>query len=89
MKKSIDKIAAKSMMALWEYDWRGNIRELENFIERAVILSRGPELELPLSELVERKRSEAMIAAKDATTLEEAEREHILRTLKDTKSVIA
>ena len=88
MKKSIDKIAAKSMMALWEYDWRGNIRELENFIERAVILSRGPELELPLSELVERKRSEAMIAAKDATTLEEAEREHILRTLKDTKWVI-
>ena len=64
------------------------MRELENFIERAVIISSGSELQPPLAELVQRKRSEAMIAANDATTLEEAEREYILRTLKDTKWVI-
>jgi formate hydrogenlyase transcriptional activator len=84
MKKSIEKIAAKAMDALSEYDWPGNVRELENFIERAVILSRGSELELPLSELSARSKPPAVISADNFITLEEAEREHILRTLKDT-----
>jgi formate hydrogenlyase transcriptional activator len=88
MKKQIDTIPAAAMKSLSEYNWPGNVRELENFIERAVIISSGSELQPPLAELVQRKRSAAMIAANDATTLEEAEREHILRTLKDTKWVI-
>ena len=54
MKKPIDTIPSKAMTALTEYHWPGNVRELENFVERAVILSRGVELQLPLSELRQR-----------------------------------
>ena len=63
------------------------IRELENFIERAVILSPGPDPRVPLSEL---KRSlESPPASFDSTkTLEEAEREHILKVLQETKWVV-
>jgi formate hydrogenlyase transcriptional activator len=88
MKKCIDTIPAKVMTILWQYDWPGNIRELENFIERAVILSRGPELELPLSELAQRRKSPAATSADNSTTLEEVKRGHIVRTLKDTNWVI-
>jgi formate hydrogenlyase transcriptional activator len=88
MKKSIDRIPAGAMEALREYDWLGNIRELENFIERAVILSRGSELELPLSELAERQKSSSAVSADNSMTLAEAEREHILRTLKETNWAI-
>ena len=51
MKRPIDNVPVKAMTALSEYHWPGNVRELENFIERAVILSRGAELEIPLAEL--------------------------------------
>jgi len=87
MKKRIDTIPAKLMTTVSEYDWPGNIRELENFIERAVILSRGSELQPPLGELAQRRRSRA-ISADNFITLEEAQRGHIVRTLKDTNWVI-
>ena len=48
MKRPIDNVPVKAMTALSEYHWPGNVRELENFIERAVILSRGTELQIPL-----------------------------------------
>jgi formate hydrogenlyase transcriptional activator len=51
------------MQVLSRYSWPGNIRELENFVERAVILSRGSELELPLTEL--RLRDGGISAADD------------------------
>ncbi|HEY7183742.1 MAG TPA: sigma 54-interacting transcriptional regulator, partial [Blastocatellia bacterium] len=51
MKKPIERIPAESMAALTAYSWPGNIRELLNLIERAVILSRGRALEIPLAEL--------------------------------------
>ena len=51
MQKHIDTIPSAVMKGLTAWDWPGNIRELENFIERAVILSRGRSLEAPLSEL--------------------------------------
>jgi formate hydrogenlyase transcriptional activator len=51
MKKPINAIPTKSMTTLTEYHWPGNVRELENFIERAVILSPGADLHVPLSEL--------------------------------------
>jgi formate hydrogenlyase transcriptional activator len=51
MQKHIETIPASAMKALVKWDWPGNIRELENFIERAVILTRGKVLELPLAEL--------------------------------------
>jgi formate hydrogenlyase transcriptional activator len=88
MKKEIETIPDKAMKALLEYDWPGNIRELENFIERLLILSRGPELELPLGELAPGRKFSAAISVDNFITLEEAQRGHIVRTLKDTNWVI-
>src|SRR5688572_10834208 len=51
MKKTIETIPAETMAALTEYDWPGNIRELQNLIERAVILSAGPTLDVPVMAL--------------------------------------
>jgi formate hydrogenlyase transcriptional activator len=68
------------MTALTRYHWPGNIRELENFIERAVILSRGSSLTVPLSELRAR-RSMADGDSRNLSTLEDAEREHIRHAL--------
>ncbi len=88
MKKPIESIPSRAMAALTEYSWPGNVRELENFIERAVILSRGLELELPLGELKQRSSSHAAISVSGFVTLERAEKEHILRALKETNWVI-
>ena len=77
MNRRILTIPAASMQALARYHWPGNIRELQNFIERAVILSPGPVLHAPVREL---KRAGA---APGAVTLEAAEREAILRALRD------
>jgi formate hydrogenlyase transcriptional activator len=88
MKKPIDTIPANAMTALTAYPWPGNVRELENFIERAVILSRGVELQLPLAELKQRSKVASVVPLDDGVTLEHAEREHIVRTLGETKWVI-
>jgi formate hydrogenlyase transcriptional activator len=88
MKRRIDVIPTSAMKALSEYHWPGNIRELENFIERAVILSRGSKLETPLSELAKQKKLLSAVSANNSTTLEEAERDHILRVLKDANWVV-
>src|SRR5690606_41604370 len=79
MNKRIDSIPAETMTALSRYHWPGNIRELENFIERAVILTRGSTLEVPLAELRGRNDSPRPEPAPVAATLEDAEREHIRR----------
>jgi len=88
MKKRIDTIPDAAMNAMSEYQWPGNVRELENFIERSVILSRGSELKTPLSELASQKNLSTKLSESNLTTLKEAEREHILRTLKDTRWMI-
>ena len=88
MKRPIDTIPVKSMTALTEYHWPGNVRELENFIERAVILSRGAELQIPLAELKQRAIGPSIAASNGFATLENAEREHIVRALGETKWVI-
>jgi formate hydrogenlyase transcriptional activator len=88
MKKPIDTIPVKAMTALTEYYWPGNVRELENFIERAVILSRGTELQLPLAELKQRTQSVAAVVSNGFATLEHAERDHIVRALTETAWVI-
>ena len=85
MDRHIETIPAEEMEALTHYQWPGNVRELENLIERAVILSRGPALHVPLPE--DRLSGEALAAS--PVTLEAAEREHILRALRDTHWVIA
>jgi formate hydrogenlyase transcriptional activator len=83
MNKQIDKIPADTMKALSCWSWPGNVRELENFIERAVILSRGPNLRAPLAEI----RTDAPEDA--SSTLEQAEREHIIRVLRETDGVVS
>jgi formate hydrogenlyase transcriptional activator len=78
MHKRISTIPAQAMQALTQYDWPGNIRELQNFIERAVIVSAGPALDAPIREL---KRAGAKGPA--AVTMASAEREAILRALRE------
>ena len=86
MNKTIDTIPSESMQALTQYAWPGNIRELQNLIERTVILSTGPVLQvppgaLPTSLLVEDPRRQE--------TLAEAERRTILEALKSSKWVLS
>ena len=84
MNKSIASIPKKTMNALVAWDWPGNIRELENFIERSVILTHGSLLTAPLGEL------QATFQQNDRVeTLEAAERSHILRALQESHGLIS
>jgi formate hydrogenlyase transcriptional activator len=83
LNKRIDSIPADAMTALCDYHWPGNVRELENVIERAVILTRGPVLQVPVSEL----RAPSPPPAGEGS-LEATEREAILRALGETRWVI-
>ena len=87
MNKQIDSVASETMKALCAYHWPGNIRELQNVIERAVVMTRGSELQVLVSEFKRRPGSNADSSC--SGTLEEAERAHILATLKQTGWVIA
>src|SRR6185436_16604369 len=87
MNKVVDTIPADAMDALVEYSWPGNIRELQNFIERAVILTSGPVLRAPLNDL--RKRIPVQTTGCEFKTIADTERDLILDTLKKTKWVIA
>src|ERR1017187_7322201 len=87
MGKVIETIRPETMEALVRWPWPGNIRELENFLERAVILTRGSVLDVPLAEL-ETSAAEEEGAVSDSPTLETAEREHILRVLREVKGQI-
>ena len=106
LNKTVEYVPADAMDALVNYSWPGNIRELENLIERAVLLSPGKELRVPLSELKQASLTTSDVisdgaalalqipAAATATTtpvatLEEAERQHILRALRQTEWRIA
>ena len=83
MVRQIDKIPSDTMRALVTWHWPRNVRELENFIERAVILSRGPSLRAPLAEI----RADAMPIA-SGSTLAQVEREHIVRVLREGGGVV-
>jgi formate hydrogenlyase transcriptional activator len=98
MKKRIETIPAEAVSALQQYHWPGNIRELENFIERAVILTQGAELEAPLNEMKPtakpaaqspsaREMTPAEIPA-ESRALESVERGHILRVLSETDWIV-
>jgi formate hydrogenlyase transcriptional activator len=84
MDKRIETVPGEKMEALLRYHWPGNVRELENLIERAVILSPGLALQIPLSEL----QSQTEPGSEALTTLVAAEREHILRALRETNWVV-
>lgn len=87
MNKGIESIPREAIDALCNYDFPGNVRELENFIERAVILTRGKELQLPLSELKLSFQSAEKSPAN--SSLEEVEKHHIAEILKRTNGKIA
>ncbi len=87
MGKRIESIPDETMEALTRWKWPGNVRELENFLERAVILTRGQVLFVPLAELaITEQEMEAEQGSSDLAdpTLHAAEREHILRVLRET-----
>src|SRR5204863_6241248 len=90
MKRNIENIPSETMESLTRYDWPGNIRELQNLIERAVILSSGATLDVPVEALNGgRNVSSAVLGAQmprsaphpDGQTLEEADRRHIIAAL--------
>ena len=87
MGKQIESISSETMNALVRYPWPGNIRELQNVIERAVILSKGPTLKVPLSDL--KVRGAESGHTNGFSTLEEVERRHILSVLEQTNWVFA
>jgi formate hydrogenlyase transcriptional activator len=107
LNKSVAYVPAEAMDALAGYSWPGNIRELENFIERAVLLSPGKELRVPVSELKSAapaaepgadsgpsSTSSALLTSSSSllssiSTLQDAERQHILRALRQTDWRIA
>ena len=88
MGKNITTIPEQTMQDLCRWPWPGNIRELENFLERAVILTRGSELYVPLAELETKVAEEEEELERTNPTLHAAEREHILRVLRETKGQI-
>jgi PAS domain S-box-containing protein len=81
MNKSILSIPARTMETLVRWAWPGNIRELENFVERSVILTPGLVLQVPLSEL--HAESESELDADETETLRDKERQRILRALRE------
>jgi formate hydrogenlyase transcriptional activator len=84
MSKAVQDIPSQTMEAMLSYDWPGNIRELQNFIERGIIISRGPVFEPDLEQL----QRQGTGHRRSARTLDEATRNHILRTLDEAKWVL-
>ena len=85
MGKQIDRISPETMSEIASYPWPGNIRELQNFIERSVILTSGNVLESPLASL----RSATEVESLGPITMEDAERDHIRKTLGQTRWVVS
>jgi formate hydrogenlyase transcriptional activator len=93
MGKTIETIPSETMDTLVRYQWPGNIRELQNIIERAVIVTRGSVLNVPAGELASRSAhlpASSPRARKDMqSVLDETERQHIIQALEDSNWIIA
>ena len=87
MQRQIKSIPKRAMEMLTNCPWKGNIRELANFVERAVILSRGDELEVPVAELA--TSSEATVAVGSPSTFRQAESSVIIDALRAASGRIA
>jgi formate hydrogenlyase transcriptional activator len=87
MRKQITSVSRQTMEVLTNHSWRGNVRELANFIERAVILTRGEELEVPVNELV--TSSETIVAVGTPSTFRQAESSAIINALRAASGRIA
>jgi formate hydrogenlyase transcriptional activator len=86
MNRQIEHISQETMSALVSYQWPGNIRELQNFIERSVIFTSGNVLQPPLASLTS---NAVEVQSAGAVTLEDAERDHIRKALEETRWVVA
>src|SRR6202011_527934 len=84
MGKQIESIPKETMDALSHYAWPGNIRELQNLMERAALLSTGPSLRVPVAEIID----QGLRAASGGNALEQAEREQIVRALRESNWVV-
>jgi formate hydrogenlyase transcriptional activator len=87
MRKQIKSIPTQAMEMLTNYPWRGNVRELANFIERAVIITRGQQLEVPLATLP--TSSDTVVAVGSTSTFRQAESSVILEALRAAAGRIA
>jgi formate hydrogenlyase transcriptional activator len=83
--KQIESIPNETMDALSHYSWPGNIRELQNLMERAALLSNGPSLRVPLAEIL---ADSDLSAASGENALKQAEREQIVRALRESNWVV-
>jgi formate hydrogenlyase transcriptional activator len=94
MNRAIDTIPSETMSVLVSYHWPGNIRELQNLVERAVILSTGAVLNVPLRDLQSQPQAAVPTNAlangklRNIETLEDVERRHVLNTLEATDWVV-
>jgi formate hydrogenlyase transcriptional activator len=89
MKKKIREIPTPALQAMTEWAWPGNIRELQNFIERAVILTTGECLEVPLEELKPPRAKRVSEETSKSLNLREVEREAILEALRKTNGRVS
>jgi formate hydrogenlyase transcriptional activator len=87
MRKQINSIPRQAMEILTNYPWKGNVRELANLIERAVIVTRGQELEVPISTLP--TSSDAVVAVSSGSTFRQAESSVITEALRAASGRIA
>ena len=87
IRKQITSVSRQTMEVLTNHSWRGNVRELANFIERAVILTRGDELEVPISEL--RPSSESGVISSSISSFRQAESNVITDALRAAAGRIA
>src|SRR5271156_1661882 len=85
MEKHIETIPKKTMEALTRHAWPGNIRELQNLMERAVLLSSGPSLRVPLTDI---RTVFDLGTTSDGSALEQVERELILSALRESNWVV-
>jgi formate hydrogenlyase transcriptional activator len=87
MGRNIDTIPTSALEALTRYDWPGNIRELQNLIERSVILTNGSTLHIAMPDLIE-KSAPASLHSRISRTAQPAERERIIRALEEAKGQV-
>ena len=85
MRRPVPQIPPNALEMLQDWNWPGNIRELENIIERAVILTTGPTLQVPEQDLRSKERPLAMAST---ATLRDMERETIVQALRDSRGVV-
>ena len=86
--RKIERIPTQALEALTNYDWPGNIRELQNVIERSVILSNGPELRVAMPEMIGGSSPAARYGARNSDVSDAAERARILQALKEAKGIV-